>query len=36
MACNDQNNENGEFKANLSSIKRKAPKRLGHMLPYYK
>ena len=33
--CNNQINENKEFEANLNLLKREAPNRFGHMLPYY-
>ena len=33
--CNNQINENKEFKANLIELKRHPPMEFGHMLPYY-
>ena len=33
--CNNQINEIREFEANLNLLKRKAPKKFRHMLPYY-
>ena len=33
--CNNQNNENKEFDANLSLLKRTTTNEFGHMLPYY-
>ena len=34
--CNNRNNENKEFEANLNLLKREAPNNSGYMLPYYK
>ena len=34
--CNNQNNENKEFEANLIFSEREAPTQFGHMLLYYK
>ena len=36
VKCNNQVNENNEFKANLIEIKRHPPNEFGYMLPYYK
>ena len=33
--CNNQINENKEFEANLSLLKREAPNQFGYMLAYY-
>ena len=34
--CDNQINENTEFEANLSLLKREAPNQFGYMLPYFK
>ena len=36
VTCNNKINENKEFEATLNLLKRKAPNKLGYMLPYYK
>ena len=36
VTCNNPINENKEFEANLSLLKRKAPNEFGYMFPYYK
>ena len=35
VKCNNRINENKEFEANLNFLKRNAPNKHGHMLPYY-
>ena len=34
--CNNEINENKEFKANLNEIKRHRPNEIGHSLPFLK
>ena len=34
--CNNQDNENKEFEANLNLLKRNAPNEFGDILPFYK
>ena len=35
MTCDNQVNENKEFEANLTLLKRKAPNQFGFMLPNF-